>query len=220
MNGTTYGDRLRSTERARASRARARGTVWAAACLFGLATAATAQQRPVVVLDPGHGGAEVGVRADALLEKDLILEISFVIGAEFVKRGFDVVYTRTRDEAVPWDRRRAIAEEVGAAALLMLHINGNEDRTRHGAEVYAFVDEARSAALAEQVAEALRASGSAAIVAPRDWPFLRSPAVPTAMIEVAFMTNPLEQRLLRSPTFQRELGAALASAVAAFAGAR
>ena len=59
--------------------------------------AANAQDRPLIAIDPGHGGAEIGVEHDGVLEKDLILEISFIMGAEFVKAGYDVMYTRTQD---------------------------------------------------------------------------------------------------------------------------
>jgi N-acetylmuramoyl-L-alanine amidase len=176
----------------------------------------TSQERPVVVIDAGHGGTDVGVEHEGLLEKDLVLAIAFVMGAEFVRSGYDVVYTRTRDQAVGWDDRRRIAEEAGASALLMLHVNGDEDPTRHGAEVYAFLDNAHSGSLARHIADALRASGSTVALERREWAFLTSPSVPTAMIELAFMTHPVEQRLLLRPGFQRHLGRTMVSAVTAF----
>lgn len=150
-----------------------------------------------------------------MLEKDLVLEIAFVMGAEFVKSGYDVVYTRTRDQALGWDDRRRIAEEAEASALLMLHANGDDDETRHGAEVYAFLADTDSGSLGLHVAEALRASGSAVVLEDRQWAFLTSPSVPTVMIELAFMTHPVERRLLQRPGFQHDLGRTLVSAVTA-----
>lgn len=173
------------------------------------------QGRPVVAIDAGHGGAQAGVQHEGILEKDLVLQIAFVLGSEFVKAGYDVVFTRTRDEAVEWDDRRRVAEDAGAAALLMLHANGDEDTTRHGAEVYAYLADPGSAQLAEEVAGALRASGAAAVVEGREWGFLASDAVPTAMIELAFLTNPVERRLLLRSEFQHDLGRSLVSAVEA-----
>ena len=192
--------------------------------LFAMAIVATAilpnhptsQDRPTVVIDAGHGGEEIGVEHNGWLEKDLVLEISFVIGAEFAKAGYDVIYTRTGDHAVAWNDRRGIAEEAGADLLFMLHANGNEDLNRHGAEVYGNLDNRVSARLANDVGNALRATGSAVVVEPRDWPFLQSTAVPTAMIELAFMTHPVESRLLRSSDYHHELGRALVTAAGVF----
>ena len=198
---------------------RSRTTIARAALVAGLLAVpcgVTSQERPLVVIDPGHGGPDVGVEHEGWLEKDLVLQIGFVIGAEFVRAGFDVIYTRTRDEAVAWDARRSVAEDAGASLLLMLHANGDEDGSRHGAEVYAHLYDPRSARLADEVARALRASGSAVVLEARDWGFLRSSSVPTAMIELAFMTHPVERRLLRTSDFRHELGRALASAAAEF----
>ena len=182
--------------------------------LLTLAAPAHAQSRfkPVVAIDPGHGGQDAGVDNGGWLEKDLVLEIAFVIGAEFVSAGFDVVYTRTQDEAVEWDDRRRIAEDAGAAVLLMLHANGNENPAQHGAEIYANLDELHHSRLADAVSDSFLRMGSAVRVEPRPWPFLASRSAATAMIELAFMTNPTERRLLADSDFHHELGRALASA--------
>lgn len=191
--------------------------VFAGVLLLGVvAGSLVAQDRPLVVIDPGHGGADNGVELDGWLEKDLILEMSFVIGAEFAAAGWDVAYTRTRDHGVEWADRRSIAEEAGADLLLMLHANANEDLSRHGAEIYLNGDDATHSSLAEHLSDALQEAGSAVLVDPRPWPFLRSETVPTAMIELAFMTHPEDQRLLKTSEFHHKLGSALASGAAAF----
>lgn len=167
---------------------------------------ASAQDRPLIVIDPGHGGTEIGVEHEGVLEKDLILEISFIMGAEFVKSGYDVMYTRTRDEAVDWADRRRIAEEAGAAMLFMLHANRNEDLNRHGAEIYLDVENEASKRLSDILAESFTSSGSEVLIEGKPWPFLKSESVPTAMVEVAFMTHPVDRRLLMSTEFRHEMG--------------
>ena len=184
--------------------------------LIALATTPsdTQAQRPVVVIDAGHGGPDVGVEHEGWLEKDLVLRIAFVIGSEFVDAGYDVVYTRTRDVPVGWDDRQRIAEEAEAQLLFMLHANGNEDTSRNGAEVYANLEDSRHERLANLVGEELGRLG-AAVVEHRPWPCLASGTVPTAMIELAFMTNADDRRKLRSTDFHHELGRALVAAGAA-----
>lgn len=180
--------------------------------LLGAAGSLVAQDRPLIMLDPGHGGDDAGVVEGDMVEKDLVLQIAFAMAAELVARGYDVGFTRTGDHAVPWDERRSRAEEAGASLLVMMHLNRSDDPTRHGAEVYAHLDDEGSARAAQEVAAALEESGSEVLVEARPWPFLQSPSVPTVMIELAFMTHPVERRLIRSEAFHRELGRAMATA--------
>ena len=37
------------------------------------------QSRPIVMIDPGHGGEDAGVQAADLIEKDLVLRAAFVL---------------------------------------------------------------------------------------------------------------------------------------------
>jgi len=168
-----------------------------------------------VVIDPGHGGSEAGVVAGDIVEKDVILEVAFVIGAEFVKAGYDVQYTRTRDVEVAWADRRGQAEAAGAVALFMLHAMQNDDPSVGGAEIYFDEDAAASVALSEAVAGQIRTLGIGAALIPRPSSFLESETVPTSMIELVHLTNPREANLLRNAAFQHRIGAALVAALEA-----
>jgi N-acetylmuramoyl-L-alanine amidase len=59
-----------------------------AALLFAGPTSVSAQQRPIIMIDAGHGGQEAGVRSEGLVEKDLVLRIALNIAAEFVEHGY------------------------------------------------------------------------------------------------------------------------------------
>lgn len=168
-------------------------------------TAARAQERPIVVIDAGHGGEEAGVVHGDILEKDVILRVAFNMAAEFVKHGFDVRLTRTGDYNVAWDRRREIAEDAGADLLLMLHAMGNDDESIHGAEIYFQEENAISSRAARLVGAEMEESGTAVALLPRPWPFLQSTTVPTVMIELGHLSNPLERRALFSDAYHREL---------------
>ena len=191
-------------------------TVLLALAVFSSTISLQAQDRPLIAIDPGHGGEEIGVEYEGLLEKDLILEISLIMGAEFVKAGYDVLFTRTTDVAVAWADRRRIAEEAGATMLFMLHANRNEDPGRHGAEIYLDGDNSNSKRLANLLAASFKDVGSAVLVENKPWPFLKSESVPTAMVETAFMTHPVERRLLKSTAFQHELARIFVAAADSF----
>ncbi len=175
-------------------------------------SSASAQRRPIVMIDAGHGGQDAGVRHEGLVEKDLVLRIALNVAAEFVEHGYDIRLTRSGDYSVDWPDRRSMAEEAGASLLLMLHANGDADPTLHGAEVYANYEDEASARAATLVADALEVAGSVVVREGRDWPFLKSLTVPTVMIELAYMTHPVERRLLVSDAFHRDLARALLKA--------
>jgi N-acetylmuramoyl-L-alanine amidase len=175
-----------------------------------------AAQSPIVMIDPGHGGEQAGVRAGEVLEKDLVLRAAFALGEAFVARGYDVRLTRTGDYAVPNPERRRAAEAAGAALMISLHFNQNADSTRHGIEIYGNLDDDRVTDLGNRLATELRSAGTPVTVAPRAGEFLTSPTVPTVMIEAGFLTHPVEHRLVTSSSYHHELAALIVRATAAF----
>lgn len=196
-----------------------RRMMWGGALMVWVgAQGVAAQSRPIVVIDPGHGGEQAGVRYEDILEKDIVLRMAFALGEELVARGYDVRLTRSGDYAVPGAQRRSMAEDAGAAFFLSLHVNQDEDLTKHGAEIYAHRANPRSAVAAAALSEAFEAMGSAVVSEERPWDFLASPSVPTVMIETAFMSHPVERRLVVSPDFHHELATALADGISTFLG--
>jgi N-acetylmuramoyl-L-alanine amidase len=177
------------------------------ASFLAIATAngTEAQTRPIIMIDAGHGGSEAGVVYEGLLEKDLVLRMAFTTAEVFVKHGHDVRLTRTGDYVVPGPDRRRMAEEADAALLIMLHTNRNADPNRHGAEIYFSEEVPVSVRAAELFAEALREDGLEVLLVPRQTAFLQSPRVPTVQIEIGFLTNPVERRLLQSEAYHREI---------------
>jgi N-acetylmuramoyl-L-alanine amidase len=96
-----------------------------------------AEGRLLVVLDPGHGGDDIGARgAKGLLEKDAALELAGTLAAQLQEAGMDARITRAGDTFVPlWDRAR-IANEAGADLFISLHLNAARTRSAKGSEVF------------------------------------------------------------------------------------
>jgi N-acetylmuramoyl-L-alanine amidase len=91
-----------------------------------------------VVLDPGHGGHDVGTHGPSgLYEKDLVLDIAQRLGALIDERlGSEVVYTRTDDTFIPLEERTRIANEHKADLFLSIHANSSPLRSAAGVETY------------------------------------------------------------------------------------
>lgn len=188
--------------------------------LAGTALPVLAQSRALIVIDPGHGGDDVGVQTEQLMEKDLVLRAAFVLAEEFVARGYDVRLTRTGDYTVSIAERRAQAEAASAALFISLHMNRDEDLQKHGIELYANLEDTAVASVAQHMAEALRALDTPVVVEARPWDFLRSPIVPSLMLEVGFLTHPVERRLLVSSSYYRALAAHIVDGAVAALAAR
>ena len=70
-------------------------------CFFALGSAASQTQKPVVVLDAGHGGIDAGVRGTLTGVKESDLNLSFVriLQEKFEAAGFEAVLTRKTEAA-------------------------------------------------------------------------------------------------------------------------
>jgi N-acetylmuramoyl-L-alanine amidase len=87
-----------------------------------------------IVLDPGHGGADGGVVAGELLEKDLTLALAKRLRDEIERRlPARVVLTRMDDRALSVEERAEAANRVRADLVLSLHFDGFASPAARGA---------------------------------------------------------------------------------------
>jgi N-acetylmuramoyl-L-alanine amidase len=91
-----------------------------------------------VVLDPGHGGDDAGVRGpNGTLEKDVMLQIARRLKTAVEGRlGIRVLLTRDNDETVTSDTRTAFANNARGDVFISLHANASWRAGAHGCEVY------------------------------------------------------------------------------------
>ena len=93
--------------------------------------------RLLVILDPGHGGDDLGARGPkGLKEKDAALALASALALQLTQAGMEARLTRDLDTFVPlWDRAR-LANEAGADLFVSLHLNASRLRGARGSEVY------------------------------------------------------------------------------------
>ena len=91
-----------------------------------------------VVIDPGHGGMELGAKGKfGNVEKDITLAIALKLKAMIEKSmAFQVVLTRDKDIDVPVENRSAIANNVKADVFISIHTNGSRQKTAEGSETF------------------------------------------------------------------------------------
>jgi N-acetylmuramoyl-L-alanine amidase len=102
------------------------------------ATRRSVVERPVVVLDPGHGGRDPGAKAwTGEFEKDIVLDLADRIARRLRNSGeVDVVMTRSGDEYVALADRRDFSKRWDAAAFVSIHANASQSGTARGFATY------------------------------------------------------------------------------------
>jgi N-acetylmuramoyl-L-alanine amidase len=107
-----------------------------------------------IVIDPGHGGKEVGAIGPAgLMEKDATLNLCRRLAAALEsKLKTRVILTRSDDSVVALDQRTSIANQYKADLFLSVHMNAAIVKGAHGAETY-FLSLEASDELAKKAAE-------------------------------------------------------------------
>lgn len=104
--------------------------------------------RPIVVIDPGHGGRDPGATSVSgqAHEKDLTLVFAQALRDELVKRGrVRVAMTRNDDRYLTLDERAAVARRLSAAMFVSIHIDSAPNSLARGASVYSLSDVASDA---------------------------------------------------------------------------
>jgi N-acetylmuramoyl-L-alanine amidase len=111
-----------------------------------------------IVIDPGHGGDDVGARGGGgAEEKAVALEVARRLRTLIEMRlGVRVILTREDDRAVSLDNRAALANNSKADLFLSLHLNAAPVREVAGAEIFHLRldregEDARRAAASEAV---------------------------------------------------------------------
>lgn len=104
--------------------------------------------RPLIVLDPGHGGIDNGTQADGESEKGIVLAFGLALRERLEKLGkFRIVMTRSDDTFIPLDERVKIARAQNAALFVSIHADAlpKGEGDAQGATVYTLSDKASDA---------------------------------------------------------------------------
>ena len=112
--------------------------------------------RPLIVLDPGHGGIDNGTQAAGEMEKNLVLGFGLALRDRIEKSGkYRVVMTRTDDTFIPLNDRVKVARNASAALFVSIHADAlpRREGDAQGATIYTLSDKA-SDAEAERLADA------------------------------------------------------------------
>ena len=197
----------------------------------------------VIVIDPGHGGVNVGTHSvlDGRFEKEFTLDWAERLAPLLATNGWQVFLTRTGDVDVALSNRVAFAEAHQADLFISLHFNsGAPDEKPAGLETYCLTPagmpssltrgwpdtwsqwfpnnayDAQNLQLAFRLHQAiLRATGleDRGVNRARFIGVLHKQHRPAVLIEAGYLSNPHEAKLIESPAFRQKLAQAVADAL-------
>ena len=180
-----------------------------------------------VLIDPGHGGDNIGCEHGGLVEKDWTLAMALDLEHWLRAWGFGVILTRTEDESVSLERRGALGDINHIDLALSLHVNAYKDPEQDGLMCFTLPDdpvarEVGSAIMRASPRELLRHKQRPLPSRAGDWTrdaysVLRHHAArPAVLIEFGFATSPRDLEILTSPSSRPALCAAVLAGASRF----
>ncbi|MBQ3544146.1 MAG: N-acetylmuramoyl-L-alanine amidase [Lachnospiraceae bacterium] len=161
-------------------------------------------EMPVVVIDPGHGGYDVGAIEKGIYEKNIDLEICLMLKQLLDSENMLVYYTRLDDSYPTVEERVDFSNEIMPDLFISIHSNAYEDSSVYGTSVlYNTKDKSEknslwlSKIMCEKLSESCN-SYDKGVIAGNDIHIVRNSKVPVALLEVGFMSNPKDFEMLTS----------------------
>lgn len=181
-----------------------------------------------IALDAGHGSPDGGSSSkDGVIEKDINLAITFYLRDYLQQSGAIVVMTREGDKDLAdpdtrgYSRRKTedlirrsdLIAKQKADLLLSIHMNAVPSSKWRGAQTFFYgshTDNAKLAALIQdEIKKNLQNTDRVAKRLDANNYLLRTAEMPAALVEVGFLSNPEEARLLADPAYQKKVAASI-----------
>ena len=199
----------------------------------------TENHKPIVYLDPGHGGSDPGATHSGVREKALNMNVSNYLRSELESRGYIVIMSRKSDSFVGLTERAKDANHLEADIFISVHHNSmggsgiargietfihhtvaggfGQEQNRNNFEM----DDPRireSVMLADEIhGELIRATGLYNRgVKGNNYNVLRNTYIPAVLLELGFMDNRNELNTIRTQSYQRKSARAIANGIDAY----
>ncbi|MEC4807125.1 MAG: N-acetylmuramoyl-L-alanine amidase [Jaaginema sp. PMC 1079.18] len=178
-----------------------------------------------ILLDPGHGGDELGSRSPTgYPEKAVNLTVSQLLQAELEQRGATVYMTRTTDTDVSLADRMAAIDRVRPTLALSVHYNalpdGGDAENTAGVGMFWYNPQAHDLAvfLHNYIVETLDRPSYGVFW--NNLALTRPHAAPSILMELGFMINPSEFEWIANPNEQQRLAVAIADGITEWLGGK
>lgn len=183
----------------------------------------------IIVIDPGHGGADPGAQNSGLMEKDINLDISLRLREALESKGCIVILTREVDKdfylpgfvlgrmakRAELDNRINMATENNADLFISVHTNSFPRPNTYGMETYYHLKSSPGKALAELIQKQLTQlqTDNKRKSKAGDYYLINQSKMPAVIVEVGFISNPRERNLLLSTQYRDSIADAIGTGI-------
>ncbi|MDP4182717.1 MAG: N-acetylmuramoyl-L-alanine amidase [Bacillota bacterium] len=177
----------------------------------------------LVVIDPGHGGEDLGTYSGQVYEKEVNLDISLRLGQLLKKEGIKILLTRDKDIFVGLRERSNLANEREGTLFISIHNNNMPDDSGYkgtetlycpsgGFETKEMNGERFAAIVQDALVKRLNTVNIGTIARP-NLSVLHRTKMPAIIAEIGYISNYGERNRLDSGSFRQEAADALCSAI-------
>lgn len=179
---------------------------------------------PLVVVDAGHGGKDLGTESTKepkYQEKILNLITAKFVSQNLQKMGYRVVMIRKDDTFISLDKRAEMANNLKPALFVSVHYNSAPSEQADGIEVFYYksdTDKSRTTAskkLGDEVLKQVIAQTNARSrgVKHGNLAVVRETNMPAILVEGGFLTNPDERRNIMDTAYQKKIALGIAKGI-------
>jgi N-acetylmuramoyl-L-alanine amidase len=173
------------------------------------------KDRIVVMIDPGHGGADPGaIGIGGLREEDIVLSISQQVASLLEREGIQAILTRADDRGLELSTRVQLAQRANANYFVSIHANAlNMSRPDvNGVETF-YYNSGRELAQSIQNSIMQSVDMNNRGVKQANFYVLRNTSMPAALVEVGFVTGRDDAAKLSDSGFRTTMAGAIARGI-------
>jgi N-acetylmuramoyl-L-alanine amidase len=173
-----------------------------------------------VVIDPGHGGHDLGGHYGKVYEKHLALDTSMRLEHYLKSAGYRTVMTRRSDNFISLSKRASIGNSYSNSIFVSIHYNYTWKRDVSGLETFYYSSRSKSLATYIHGGMMRRArTGNRGVKFARYY-VIRNAKNPAVLVECGFVSNYRERAKMKQASWRDSLARGIAEGIAKYQSAR
>lgn len=176
-------------------------------------TAAPAFAFRTVIIDPGHGGRDLGAADSYVYEKHINLDVSRRLERALKEAGFKTVMTRTRDEFISLSERSSRANRYRNAVFVSVHFNSAYRTSALGIETFYRSSKAEKFATLVQRELIKNVGATDRGIKTGNFSVLRNTKHPAILVEGGFISNKTERSAMMDPLYRQVVADSIARGI-------
>ncbi len=174
----------------------------------------TNSDKRIIVIDVSHGGEDNGVSLDKLSEKEITLSIAKKIKKLNKNVNVDIILTRDSDKFVTQKERAESINKLNPDLVISLHVNSSKDKKNNGMEIFVSNKNKQKEKSEKLALDILNSFGNKNVeIKKADFHLLKNVNFSIVLLELGYLTNENDRKLLTSEKGQFKLATSILNAI-------